>query len=77
MWNGKMVDYYIKKYVEKDEYEPWQIESIRYSLLSIMLELEKWIVLICLFSILGMEYDFLIFAILSVVCSVFIMAGYI
>lgn len=63
MWNGKMVDYYIKKYVEKDEYEPWQIESIRYSLLSIMLELEKWIVLICLFSILGMEYDFLIFAI--------------
>ena len=21
MWNGKMVDYYIKKYVEKDEYE--------------------------------------------------------
>lgn len=39
MWNGKMVDYYIKKYVEKDEYEPWQIESIRYSLLSIMLEL--------------------------------------
>ena len=32
MWNGKMVDYYIKKYVEKDEYEPWQIESIRYSL---------------------------------------------
>ena len=58
-----MVDYYIKKYVEKDEYEPWQIESIRYSLLSIMLELEKWIVLICLFSILGMEYDFLIFAI--------------
>ena len=52
MWNGKMVDYYIKKYVEKDEYEPWQIESIRYSLLSIMLELEKWIVLICLFSIL-------------------------
>ncbi len=63
MWNGKMVDYYIKKYVEKDEYEPWQIESIRYSLLSIMLELEKWIVLICLFSILGMECDFLIFAI--------------
>ena len=50
MWNGKMVDYYIKKYVEKDEYEPWQIESIRYSLLSIMLELENGLCLYAFFQ---------------------------